>query len=343
MPFSKTLPRAALALVASTLGCDPARSGPDGGTSRPSAAPIETSLAPPLESAPAPAPPPPGAPQPAQSPPDGESARPSAACPKGMLRVAGGTPPRGVSPAEPAPVRAFCVDRWEAQLVDKLTGMVLSPYYPPERKLASQIAAQWEKQRLEIGSDEAREIPLPPLPEWQKKREFEPVAVSRPNAVPNGYVSGVNAEKACRNASKRLCRHAEWVLACEGEKQQRYPYGAEYKQGACNIFRALHPAGALHDDVTIGHLDPRLNLVKEPNGDPLLRRTGATQACKSVWGDDAAWDMNGNLDEWVEDDKGRFDGGFFSRSKREGCEQSVTAHRKDYFDYSTGVRCCADL
>jgi hypothetical protein len=344
-------PRAALVLVASTFGCDPPQAGPDGGTSRPTAAPIETSQAPPLDSAPAPAPPPPGASSPAERPPDGESERAPIACPKGMLRVPGGSAPLFALPADkpgsafrdPAPVRAFCIDRWEAQLVDKLTGMTLSPYYPPERKLAAQIAAQWEKQRLEIGSDEAREMPLPPLPEWQKKRDFEPMAVSRPNVVPNGYVSGVNAEKACRNAGKRLCRHHEWVLACEGDKQQRYPYGAEYKQGGCNIFRALHPAGALHDDVTIGHLDPRLNLVKEPSGDPLLRRTGATQSCKSAWGDDAAWDMNGNLDEWVEDDKGRFDGGFFSRSKREGCEQSVTAHKKDYFDYSTGVRCCADL
>lgn len=220
MPFSKLIAVApsllALVHATSTLGCDHPRGGPDGGTARPSAAPVETSLAPPLESAPLPAPPPPGAPQPAQSPPEGDSTRPSLACPKGMLRVPGGLPPRVVSPAEPVAVRPFCVDRWEAQLTDKLTGMVLSPYYPPERKLASQIAAQWEKQRLEVGNDEARQLPLPPLPEWQKKRDFEPVAVSRPNAVPNGYVSGVNAEKACKNAGKRLCRHDEWVLACEG-------------------------------------------------------------------------------------------------------------------------------
>jgi formylglycine-generating enzyme required for sulfatase activity len=167
------------------------------------------------------------------------------------------------------------------------------------------------------------------------------MAVSRAGVVPNGYVSGLVAARACKNAGKRLCRHDEWVLACEGEKKQRFPYGTEYKQGACNIFRAMHPAMELHDDATTGHHDPRLNLVKEKSGDPLLRRTGATAACKSVWGDDAIWDMNGNLDEWVEDEHGRFDGGFFSRSKRDGCESSVGAHKNDYFDYSTGVRCCA--
>ena len=48
------------------------------------------------------------------------------------------------------------------------------------------------------------------------------------------------------------------------------------------------------------------------------------------------------LDEWVEDEKGRFLGGFFSRSKKDGCLSSVGAHPKTYFDYSTGVRCCSD-
>ena len=105
-----------------------------------------------------------------------------------------------------------------------------------------------------------------------------------------------------------------------GRGEAAVPLRAEYKQGACNIFRALHPAKELHDNASIGHLDPRLGLVHEKNGDPLLRRTGATPACKSVWGDDAAWDMNGNLDEWVDDEKGHFVGGFFSRSKRNGCE-----------------------
>jgi sulfatase modifying factor 1 len=42
----------------------------------------------------------------------------------------------------------------------------------------------------------------------------------------------------------------------------------------------------------------------------------------------------------VDDEKGRFLGGFFSRSKRDGCESSVGVHPVTYFDYSTGVRCC---
>jgi hypothetical protein len=283
-------------------------------------APEGSSQAPPLASAPLPAPPPPGAPQTASAAPPA----PRINCPRGMMLVEG----------------RFCIDKWEASLIDKRTGLQLSPYYPPDRRLAIQLHETWEKQRQEIGSEEARAMPLPPLPEWQRTRDVEPVATSRPGVVPNGYLSGVMAERACQNAKKRLCKHEEWITACEGEAKRKFPYGTEYKQGACNIFRAMHPAAELHDNAAIGHLDPRLGLVKEKNGDPLLRRTGATLTCKSAWGDDAAWDMNGNLDEWIEDEHGRFVGGFFSRSKRDGCESSITAHPKAYFDYSTGTRCC---
>lgn len=124
-------------------------------------------------------------------------------------------------------------------------------------------------------------------------------------------------------------------------------------------------------------------MVTEKNGDPLLRGTGTTARCKSEWGDDVIWDMNGNIDEWVADEPdpagepglgggtepaapasgsassppppastgrpktippaqqtGLFLGGFFSRSKKDGCASTVSKHLKSYFDYSTGTRCC---
>src|SRR4029079_15307844 len=108
------------------------------------------------------------------------------------------------------------------------------------------------------------------------------MAVSRPSVTPNGYLSGAMAARACKNAKKRLCRPDEWRTACGGEQGRQFPYGAEYKQGACNIFRSMHPARALHDNASIGHLDPRLNLVKDEHGDPLLRKTGATPRGKRL-------------------------------------------------------------
>jgi formylglycine-generating enzyme len=313
-----------LLVLSAGCRCSPAPALDDGGSAPSGSADAGSSQAPPLETAPAPAPPPPGD---SAAAPAGDLPLPPApalACPRGMMAVGG----------------RFCIDKWEASLVDKRTGLGLSPYYPPDRRLAVQLAETWDTQRLKVGSDAARQIPLPPLPAFQREHEVEPIAVSRAGVIPNGYLSGLMAERACHNADKRLCRYDEWLMACEGEAKRQYPYGIDYRQGACNIFRPLHPAKELHDNASVGHLDPRLDLVREPNGDPLLRRTGATPACKSEWGREAAWDMNGNLDEWVDDEKGRFVGGFFSRSKRDGCESSVTAHPPSYLDYSTGARCC---
>lgn len=260
----------------------------------------------------------------ASAPPEaGPPERPPLRCPPEMVAVEG----------------RFCVDRWEAQLVDKKTRAALSPYYPPQRRFAIERFDRWEKERLTIGSEEARAMAVPSLPDWQRQREPEPMAVSKGGVVPSGYVSGDVAAVACKSAGKRLCLYDEWLTACQGQEKRQFPYGDAYKQGACNIFRPTHPALVLHDNPSIGHDDPRLNLVTD-KGDPLLRRTGATKTCASRWGDDAIFDMNGNLDEWVQDEKGRFAGGFYSRSKKDGCRSVVTAHASSYFDYSTGARCC---
>jgi len=237
--------------------------------------------------------------------------------------------------------KPYCIDRWEAVLEDKNTGKRLSPYYTPVASNAKKVKDTWETRRFEVGGPEARAMPLPDLPAWQLDSDVVPMAVSRAGEVPHGYLSGIVARQACENAGKRLCKQDEWVRACRGSSDQPFPYGEKYQQGACNIFRATHPAGALHDDVTTGHLDPRLNQVQDKLG-PLLRLTGETKTCASRWGNDAVYDMVGNLDEWVDDGKGMFLGGFFSRSKKDGCASIVRSHPKDYWDYSLGVRCCLD-
>jgi len=236
----------------------------------------------------------------------------------------------------------YCVDRYEDVILDVPSGRLTSPYYTPSKKLASYAAEIWESKRFEVGDAQAQAMPLPELPAWERERDVQPKAVSRKAVVPNGYVTGVLADLACRNAGKRLCTYDEWRTACRGEQDRQFPYGADYKQGACNVFREAHPGAILHDDVTTGHSDPRLNLVTF-HGQPLLRKTGETPACKSDWESDAIYDMVGNLDEWVQHPKGMFAGGFYARSAKEGCERKTTAHPKEYADYSTGVRCCADL
>ena len=71
-----------------------------------------------------------------------------------------------------------------------------------------------------------------------------------------------------------------------------------------------------------------------------LGHTGGTLECASQWGNDAIFDMVGNLDEWIEDPEGTFLGGFYARKTQEGCDSRVEVHGLDYYDYSLGVRCC---
>jgi len=312
MPRPRPLPAVVAALTAclGVVGClEPSRTTPDA-ASVVSSDPPPTSVAVPTTSAPLETPEPP---------------KPSTPCPPEMVLI----------PAE----KPYCIDRWEAVIEDKKTGKRLSPYYSPVPKSAKSLRDIWQKKRSEVGGPEARAIPVPPLPDWQLSDNVVPMAVSRPGEVPHGYLSGKVARTVCENAGKRLCSQDEWVHACRGASNQPFPYGEKYQQGSCNIFRFTHPAGALHDDVTTGHLDPRLNQVKDKQG-PLLRTTGDTKTCASRWGNDAVYDMVGNLDEWVDDEKGMFLGGFFSRSKKDGCASIVKNHPVNYWDYSLGVRCC---
>ncbi len=227
----------------------------------------------------------------------------------------------------------FCIDRYEVMLVDRGQGRRLSPYYHPTRAQTAASFKDWSRSAPKQGLS----APLPP--DFQLSEEFEPRAESRAGMTPSGYLSGNIADLACRNAGKRLCTIDEWVLACRGEGGHKFPYGDHYQEGRCNVFRDTHPAQVLHGDMSIGHLDPRLNLVEASNG-PLLRLTGATSTCRSAWGGDAAYDMVGNLDEWVNAAVGAFVGGFYSRSTREGCDSKVSSHPRSYFDYSLGARCC---
>jgi sulfatase modifying factor 1 len=247
-------------------------------------------------------------------------------------------PSRGCS-GEMVRVQGYCIDRWEVSTVDKQTGEALSPYYPPTPGLVSEVWRGWLVERQQLGDEAARAMPLPSLSPLQRTGRFEAKAVSRAGVVPQSYLSQVLARRICENAGKRLCTQDEWVGACKGRAARKYPYGASYQQGVCNVYRLSHPAAVLHGSASLGHRDPRLNLVYEGET-PLLRGTGELAGCASAWEGDRIYDMVGNLDEWVDD--GMFLGGFYARSTTQGCESKVSVHAAVYYDYSTGTRCCRD-
>lgn len=215
-------------------------------------------------------------------------------------------------PAEMALVAdRVCVDRWEASLVQiGRTGaeQPWSPYQAPE------------------------------LPAVLR-------AASRSGVIPQGYISGRQAERACRLAGKRLCARAEWELACRGPAHTTFPYGSSRRAKACNDDgRAVHPvveasrrAGFPPERMWYEGMDhPLINQL-----DDTLQRTGAHPRCTNAYG---TFDMVGNLHEWIDDPEGTFRGGYFMDTTRngDGCDYATVAHGFGYHDYSTGFRCCLD-
>jgi sulfatase modifying factor 1 len=237
----------------------------------------------------------------------------------------------------------LCVDRYEMSLVDMATGRALSPHYP----VLASYDAFLEARRGEAAAFLAKRggaaatVPFPELPSFQRSGSVKPKAVSKAGVVPNAYLTRAVAASACEAAEKRLCTLGEWQTACRGERSTKHPYGDEFANFRCNVFREEHPGHVLFRDFSVGMQDPRMGLVEGSRG-PLLKHTGETTTCASRFGADAAYDMVGNLDEWVDDPEGTFAGGFFSRATRDGCERIVVAHGPDYRDYTTGARCCRD-
>jgi sulfatase modifying factor 1 len=201
----------------------------------------------------------------------------------------------------------FCIDRYEASLLDVLANGEERPHSP-------------------FGS----------VTDLSRVR-----AVSAPNVFPQGYISAVEAQRACGASGKRLCRVAEWGKACRGPEPKSFGYGDRREPGRCND-KGKNPVLSLYGR---GHWNwstmnqPDLNQL-----DGTLAKTGEHTGCTNGYG---VYDMVGNLHEWVADPNGTFYGGYYSDVSSvghgEGCGYLTTAHEARYHDYSTGFRCCADV
>ena len=235
---------------------------------------------------------------------------PPADCPEGMARV-----------------DDFCIDRFEAHLVDAGAPSVLLPHCerPPSR--------------------------------------VKYMAASSAGAKPQAYISRVEAARACRAADKRLCTARQWHRACGGTRGSRYPYGDQPLAGRCNTGKP-HLMTKLFGGETKYTYDAHYNnprLALEPG---FLAASGEYRDCVNDWG---VHDMVGNLHEWVadpvsrklekevplefgphglgHDGSGVFMGGYFSSAAEHGhgCTYVTATHSPNYHDYSIGFRCCSDL
>jgi len=214
--------------------------------------------------------------------------------------------PAGMAPIAGRTPKA-CIDRWEAHLVEVLddgTEHTWSPFFNPGG--------------------------------------LNTKAKSAPNAIPQAYVSQIQAGQACRASNKRLCNDDEWIAACKGSKGSQFPYGKDEKRGTCNDHRDTHPAVQYLESRDLSVFTklehPCINQI--PGS---LMRTGEKKECVTPEG--SAYDLVGNLHEWTADSKGHFRGGYYVDTwlNGKGCDYVTTRHEPSYWDYSTGFRCCADM
>jgi hypothetical protein len=96
-------------------------------------------------------------------------------------------------------------------------------------------------------------------------------ACSLPGVLPSGHLSWHRARWACQAQGKRLCSKSEYYATCVGDPITYYPYGNTFIGGACNC---------------------GLSGGRQPAA------TGSFPDCHSS----GAWDMSGNLNEWLADD-----------------------------------------
>jgi hypothetical protein len=310
---------------------------------------------------------------------DDEGDDPSGPCPAEMVLVTVTTPAG----------KRFCVDRYEASLVEVL----------PD------------------GTEK-------PFPHYTPVDGHDVRAVSKPAVFPQGYISEVQAQDACDASGKRLCNLDEWKTACMGPSHTTFPYGSARRPGACHdtgksavvaVFgakavaastpaapppvatngkravstkgraaqttqaRATPKTTAKTPPKTAGKTPPvkgssktsakkvistkgrigkkstrpvsvdpgvwaKLNDPALGQVEGALSKTGEHPECVNDFG---AFDMVGNLHEWVATDPnavhGAFAGGYYldTTINGDGCNYKTQAHAHDYHDYSTGFRCCA--
>ena len=87
-----------------------------------------------------------------------------------------------------------------------------------------------------------------------------------------GIGSLLEAQALCKKAGKSLCNSAQWLRACMGDGESKWPYGDDYKSGACAT-----------------GFDPDAQKQAFPSG--------YFPQCRTKQG---VYDMSGNVTEWTD-------------------------------------------
>ena len=143
-----------------------------------------------------------------------------------------------------------------------------------------------------------------------------------------------DAQSLCKSVGKRVCWDNEWITACKGKNNAKYPWGNTvpmYIPGefdshlACNFGKKYIGVDEKKIYMRDKHEMARLDM-REPSG--------SRQECKSATG---IFDMTGNVEEWVRC-KGKtgwcLAGRYWSELRE--CTRVVQDHAPKWHYYQTG-------
>ena len=140
-------------------------------------------------------------------------------------------------------------------------------------------------------------------------------ACSLPGRRPSQYATYFQARRSCQNIGKNLCSPTVWKNTCEHNQGWDYPYGNSYQGQTCHA----------------GDHDPNDATVN----------TGSMTGCVNSFG---AYDLSGNVEEWVEEsctmDGRRTYGGDYQDGQNNVTCGSSTCRSKEAERPYAGVRCC---
>jgi len=158
---------------------------------------------------------------------------------------------------------------------------------------------------------------------------------------PTVAVSWDEARDLCATEGKRLCAAEEWTLACEGPEMKPYPFGFVRDAAACNIDKPY----ILPDNSAYESVRTRAEEIARVSQS---EASGSRQRCVSDYG---VFDMTGNVDEWVVNERGTFEGPEYQSGLKGGywgpvrnrCRPMTTDHNRRHHGYQIGFRCCKDI
>jgi len=190
-------------------------------------------------------------------------------------------------------------------------------------------------------------------------------APNREGELPLVMYTFDESEAWCAARGKRLCFDDEWTRSCAGTAGNKYPYGNTLLPGTCNdeeVWKAYDQNKLNGWPWNVSK--PGIESLKELLDAVRAVSSGAATAADHVEalyqgepgganagcvGEDAVFDLCGNVEEWTRrrdggngpDFSGALKGRYWAESRT--CQNAVTNHGNGFRFYEIGFRCCRDV